>query len=621
MIASIIPIRRMPRRMGPFDYTVPTHLEQDIQPGQLVTIPLRKSEVFGLVFSLSQTSQTKGMRDIINIVHKTPLVDPAYLAFFQKTADLYGVSVGTIAQMSLLPMQKRKLKKIELNPLELRTEPPKTQTVPNIYTYSSEKERALFLKKQIQGTTLILLPEIKLLDHVLELLPNTIKERAITWHSELTVKEQFDRWLDIRNKKKTIVIGTRGACLLPIPNLQTIIIDHESDDNHKHWDQLPRFHTKDLAAVLQVLFPAIHVHYIDSSPSFSSYFQFHKKHASGSYTFQDLSSVKIQNMNDERKGGNFDPLSEQVKESLLNTKTVAFFLVHRRGYASSIGCKDCGFIITCPSCKLPQVYHKKKKLLLCHYCHTHSQVTQTCPTCKQLTLEPRGMGSEQLEAFITEFLNQATNKFIIHRMDSDNPVPLTIDPGTPTVIIGTKMAIPYIPWKNTELICIPDIDTILHIPEYSATEKAWNEIVQLNYKKDFTADIYLQTHTPEHVLFRSLNEPERVYRTDLNARMAFNFPPYSYIVRYSYGHANVYQAQKTAEHLISSLKKELTGLHNPATISDYYQLHPSYYRGRHWYGFVVKLHKDTWKTDLITLNKYIPQQWKIDPNPNSLLSP
>lgn len=605
----------MPRGMGPFDYLVPETLKKEIKVGQLVKIPLRKSEIFGLVLSLGDMTNVKGLKTVLSIVHSEPIVLDKDLVFFKQCSDLYSVSIGTIAKMSLLPMQKRKLLNISLTPL---SSPKRKKGKTYIRSCKDLSSLDTYIQEQVSKHTLILVPEVRYVEHILSILSQEQQKNTAIWHSSLTTKQQFDQWMAIRNKEKEIVIGTRGAALLPIPELSKIIIYQEQDDNHKHWDQAPRFHTKDIALIQQEL-NNIDLHLVGTCPSVSSYYDIHKHRAEGTLDLAPI-DARIVNMQDERKGGNYDALAEVIKDALVKTSGDVLFLTHRLGYASSIGCRTCGFVATCPMCKLPYVYHEKKNTLACHYCKTHEQVAKQCPTCASMTMNLRGAGSELIETMVRKVLGSDQNTIIL-RIDSEQPLSKIEDQGKRRILIGTRMALKHVRWDQTDLVCITDADTVLHIPEYTAATQIWQEISSIAALQKDDCHLYIQTHTPEHLVFRSLKEPDRFYRSDLNARMAFSYPPYGYLVRYSYGHAKKFQAEHTAERVVDSLRKELTGLNGKATISDSYQLHPGYFRGRHWFGFMVKLQTDAWGYDLARLNKYIPSQWKIDPNPISLLSP
>ena len=50
-------------------------------------------------------------------------------------------------------------------------------------------------------------------------------------------------------------------------------------------------------------------------------------------------------------------------------------------------------------------------------------------------------------------------------------------------------------------------------------------------------------------------------------------------------------------------------------------MQPRYYRKKFWFEIIVKFDPKNWKGDLIFINNLIPDGWKIDPNPISILNP
>src|SRR3989338_2131122 len=86
---------------------------QSIHVGQLVRVPFRQSEEFGLVLTLAESDREK-LKYVSQIVQQPPLVSREHLTFLQTLSALYGVSLPTIARMSLLPLQKSKLQKMTL---------------------------------------------------------------------------------------------------------------------------------------------------------------------------------------------------------------------------------------------------------------------------------------------------------------------------------------------------------------------------------------------------------------------------------------------------------------------------------------------------------------------------
>jgi len=64
MIASIIPLLRLPSNLNFFDYLVPTEMLQSLRVGSFVVIEFRKKKVIGLVHDFKKISSIKTLKYI-----------------------------------------------------------------------------------------------------------------------------------------------------------------------------------------------------------------------------------------------------------------------------------------------------------------------------------------------------------------------------------------------------------------------------------------------------------------------------------------------------------------------------------------------------------------------------
>lgn len=62
-------------------------------------------------------------------------------------------------------------------------------------------------------------------------------------------------------------------------------------------------------------------------------------------------------------------LLESLQETLRAGKKGILFL-NRRGYATVLQCRTCGYVFKCPHCDVSLVYHKERHSLHCHYCES-----------------------------------------------------------------------------------------------------------------------------------------------------------------------------------------------------------------------------------------------------------
>ncbi len=625
MLAKIIPLKRLPKGLDLFDYQVPKSLEADIKPGQLVTIPFRKSDLYGLVFDLKNdqlgNSNTKEIKSIVN---KIPFLSKKQLSFLELAKNIYGISFGSMTKIAMIPLQKRKLKKIEL--VEIVSDQ-KNINKTKYLNYQDETEHIEKLNNQIEDNTLILVPELQMIDQILEQLDPKIKSKILVWHGSLSTKEKFDNWLDIRNSKKTIVLGTRGALFLPFQKLKKIIIDFEQDENHKHWDQSPRFHTHDLSKILSDIYGSeiIKMSYSISSDTYHAIFkgdtEFAEKKGIGPVfkkrNLQTLSIIDMTRQSSTKEYSNLSVSSKREIQKSISEKKDIFILLNRKGYATSLNCLDCGYRKLCTDCSLPMVFHSNDKLY-CHWCRKQENLSIRCQKCNSEKLKLYGSGIETIKKELNKELDIGSDYEIIC-LDSEKEQPPSSSHNK--IIIGTTHAFNYINWQKTGFICMLDFDRQISIPEFSAHENAWHLINKMLYLKNPLANFFIQSYNIENYLLKSLAEPDKFYRLDLNHRKKLENPPYSYLVRYFIGDFNQEKALKQAKKLDSKIAQQLTKDQKNIKLVGPLEMHPKFYRERHWFMIIAKFDARSWIDNLIYLNSFIPHNWKIDPNPISILRP
>lgn len=620
MIAHIIPIKRMPRTLGLLSYSVPSTLQHDLGVGQLVRIPLRESSIYGLVFSIEQNHPKEELKAIDDIVYTTPLLSQTQLDLMIQLADTYAISYGSAALLFTPPLQKRKLSKEMWKPIQpqhTHTISPSNQTLA-LYTSQHELHSTLC---QVTKGTLVIVPEIADIDTVTTALSDDLQ--IITWHSELSTKEQYDRWFQIRSGAYDVIVGTRAALFLPYPTLHRIIVYREEDNAHKSWDQKPLYDVHDLVILWSSAYQAA-VNYLTYSPRFSTYY-----HTAKGTIVSDTSALAklhapltrptIISMQEERKAGNYELLAESVLQSITAAIGDVVLYINRKGFASAVGCTDCDFVSRCTRCGMAHVFYATTKTLRCHYCGTADRVPQNCPRCSGATLQPFGVGTEQVEQYITKACASLPHHII--RIDSNQEHIAEFPADTPVILIGTDKMLSHVRWDMTAIYTMVQIDDQLLYPDFRALESVWHTMRRIDYHLPQTAEWYVQTMQPEHLLFRSLREPERLYRTELHARQTFHMPPYSKLIRLSIGKPTEFAAKTEATRVYQLLTRTLTEQGISARLREPYTTSPTFYRGQNWYTILLTLEPHSWSEDIKHIIELLPGNWRVDISPQSLLSP
>jgi primosomal protein N' (replication factor Y) len=326
-------------------------------------------------------------------------------------------------------------------------------------------------------------------------------------------------------------------------------------------------------------------------------------------------------MREERRAKNFAFFAEDVSTAIASETGDVYIFVPRRGFATSVGCHDCGYSFQCKKCERALIYHDDTRTLRCHYCSIAEPMTLSCPRCHSVVVDMRGGGTELVEKTIQMLLSQQNTHEII-RIDGDTEEINISSSIKPKIIIGTQRAIPLVDWDNTNLIILTGLDDILGLPELHATENVWYNTLDVLYHRKESSQIYIQTYHTEHVVFKSFTEPDRLYRTELNIRKQFSYPPYSdQLIRYIVSATDIQTAEKLGIELRHELEQKLTISNFFAKIDGPISMSPTIYRGLYRFVLIGKYTGADWQHTLSTLHRSLVTPCTIDPNPITLLSP
>ena len=228
-------------------------------------------------------------------------------------------------------------------------------------------------------------------------------------HSGLSDGERHDQWQRIRRGEIDVVVGTRSAIFAPLDKVGLIIVDEEHDGSYKQ-EESPRYNARDVAIVRGQRANALVV-LGSATPSMESY----HNAVTGKYERivleqrvlgRPLAAVTVVDMREEYAAAGPDVVLSralaQALEARLERREQALVLLNRRGFATSVFCRQCAGTIDCPNCSVSLVVHGegRSRRAQCHYCNYSARVPATCPLCAAPYLEQAGFGTERVEAEI-----------------------------------------------------------------------------------------------------------------------------------------------------------------------------------------------------------------------------
>ncbi|MBN1967086.1 MAG: DEAD/DEAH box helicase family protein, partial [Anaerolineae bacterium] len=230
---------------------------------------------------------------------------------------------------------------------------------------------------------LVLVPEIALTPQTVGRFAARFPGQVTVVHGALSHGERFDAWRRARAGELKVIVGTRSALFTPLPDLGLIVLDEEHDGSYKQSPPLPApyYHARAVSVELARRCRGI-VMLGSATPSIESLHaarrglyqrivlplrvaghrqKILRSAANGEpalYTPGDpadtltvaLPPVDVVDMRAELKGGNTSMFSRVLQEALAGVLTRgehALLFLNRRGTASYVFCRDCGYVATC----------------------------------------------------------------------------------------------------------------------------------------------------------------------------------------------------------------------------------------------------------------------------------
>jgi len=411
-----------------------------------------------------------------------------------------------------------------------------------------------------------LIPEIALTQQTVERFANRFPGRVAVLHSGLSPGEQFDEGQWIMEGNCDVVIGPRSALFAPLPNLGLIIIDEEHEWTYKQEDKSPRYHARDVAIKLAQLSDAV-VILGSATPDIGS---FHKAQQGEYYLielkeritprgYSPLPEVSIVDLREELKAGNTSLFSRSLlvamKETLAQGEQIILFL-NRRGTATFVRCRNCGFVFRCPRCSIALTYHSVEKRLICHRCRYSIPVSQSCPRCFQRHLRFLGIGTQRVEEEIRHFFPEARllrwDRDVITRRYAHEELLKNFRDHKADVLIGTQMIAKGLDLPQVTLAGVISADTGLNFPDFRSSERTFQLLCQVAGRAGRgvkAGKVIIQTYSPDNYIIEAAAKHDYLgfYHKELDYRRRYNYPPFSQLVRLVYSHTNEELCRREAE--------------------------------------------------------------------------
>ena len=349
-------------------------------------------------------------------------------------------------------------------------------------------------------------------------------------------REEIFRRLAAR-QEPCLVVGTRSALFLPVPELGCVILDEEHDSSFKQDESLP-YQAKELAwsriarqrglLVLGSATPDIKTFHAASQG------QIDLLRLPERVGGRPLPPVELVDTSGLAGEGLLAARSEQALREVLQRGEQAVVLLNRRGYAPLLYCLDCKETVSCPHCHIALTYHKGRGRLVCHYCGYAIPFPSPCPQCRSMNFLPMGEGTERLEEHLSTLAGQP-----VLRLDRDT----TRRPGRmeeilaafarheSPILVGTQMLSKGHHFPDVTLAIVADGDLGLNLPDYRAAERSFQLLVQSAGRAgrgEKPGRVLIQTRNTSHYCWQYVQrgDYEGFYAAELARRRQYGYPPF-----------------------------------------------------------------------------------------------
>jgi len=373
-------------------------------------------------------------------------------------------------------------------------------------------------------SVLLLTPEIGLVPQLLDRCRRRFGDAAVlAFHSGLRDSERTQAWRRCRRGSPLLVVGTRSAIFLPLPQLGLIVLDEEHDGSYKQESPMPCYHTVSVAR-RRVQLEGCQLLLGSATPRLETW-QRAVEPGAGLRLLQlpsriedrPLPRVLVVDMRGELADGHRRLLSRPLLDRLAGLpgrEEQAVVLVPRRGYSTFLSCRSCGEAVPCPHCDVSLTVHRRRdgsSWLRCHWCDHRQEVESRCGSCGSTAFRPFGAGTQRvMDQLATELDGLRLLRFdrdSTRGRDGHERLLQCFAEGGADVLVGTQMLAKGMDLPRVTLAAVLAADGQLHRPDLRAAEEALQLLLQLAGRAgrgERPGEVIVQTYSPDHRVIRHL---------------------------------------------------------------------------------------------------------------------
>ena len=421
---------------------------------------------------------------------------------------------------------------------------------------------------------IVLVPEIALTAQVVGRFVARFGERVALLHSALSAGERYDEWRRVLDGTADVVVGSRSALFAPCEKVGLVVVDEEQEPSYKQ-ESAPRYHAVDTALELGRISGAAVV-LGSATPRVVTY----AAATGGGLTLLELPErvldlplpkTTVVDLRLELKANNRSTLSSALRTALRRTVEKgeqAILYLNRRGFATVVLCRDCGWVVPCPACEIPFALHADGRLV-CHRCgREEPRAPSACPRCGSARIRHLGVGTQRVEEDVRAAVPTARlvrlDRDAVKKKGAHAAMYERMRSGQAQVIVGTQMVAKGFDLPGVSLVGVVNADTQLNLPDFTASERTFELLTQVlgrSGRGSVGGEGILQTYLPEHYAIRAAaaHDYAAFAEEELRARRRFGYPPFGRLVLLQTAAAREATVERRATELAARLRAEAGG--------------------------------------------------------------
>lgn len=433
-----------------------------------------------------------------------------------------------------------------------------------------------FIQECLQAgkQALYLIPEVALTEQLVMRLSQFFGPKMAVWHNYYSGSVRTELYQKIANGEIQLLVGARSAVFAPFASLGLIVIDEEHENSFKQFDKRPMYHGRDAALQLGAM-RKCPVLMGTATPSYdmlqlAADGKLEKVTLAERFVMAPPPLIELVNVGEAKRQNRMkQAFSAYMLEEIQNTLDAGAQVIvfqNRKGYVPYISCDFCGHTTHCVNCDISLTYYKSLNTQKCNYCGFTRDTEKQCPDCGSTSLSMRGFGTERIaeeleiyfpEARITRFDQESIRKKSDFQRILNGFENKEID-----ILVGTQLLSKGLDFENVGLVCIPDADMLLNIPDFRSHERAFQQMHQVagrSGRGTKQGKVIIQSYQPSHPVIQAVKNAafEELAAFEIPLRKSLSYPPFTRLIRITLRHKDFVLCQNAADLYANAIRKYL----------------------------------------------------------------